>query len=278
MKRGLRWKTAILIALTLAAGVALVSQAEIIVHGNIWGGFEYIGQENPEGGWIGMEAYFINSRLPQLALEFRIEENAYATIDRSFNFGLRGIFPHLSIGTGIGWLAYDAESLPELLCGDVCFAQADRYPKTYLWASAYNQFAYAKGYLELTPEGYGKTSFLADIRSKPIGFAFSYVDVISPAGIYEEARGDISLSLFYPCALCRESAYDCDFRIYTGGRAYYFYNPVDPYRGDWNGWLAGLRLISLDGEARAEVQRLYKADRWNQGWEWRLILSGSVRF
>ena len=281
MKKRSRWNMSVACVLALAVTCLfglLAQPTDIDFHGSAWAGIEWIEEDRAEGGWIGGEVYltFLAGRL---ALEFKIEESIYSTIDRSFNFGLRGISSNFSLGTGVGFNTYDAETWFEILDLWRCYKYVEPYPKGYLWASAYNEFVYIKVYLEAT-EGmaYSKTSFLVDVRSKPLGYATSYAHNVGPGGIYEELRGDLSASLFYPCFVCWESEYDCDFRGYVGGRIYSFFNPTDLYRGDWQGWLGGLRLIAPLGEMKLETQRLYKEDTWGEGWETKIIFSGSVKF
>lgn len=238
------------------------------IGGNIWSGFE--AQQGGElNGWIGGEVYFPGIFCSEnLALELHSDVNFYSAVDFSTIFGLRGIFPHWSAGTGIGFNIYDIE-IP-----------IQPYGKWYGWVSGYCPCLFSKAYFDITQNrNYGQFSVIVDLRTKPFGATASYLYSLKPGGEYEELRGDVSLSLFHPGDVCYESDYDFDFRVYLGGRIASFFNPADLYRADWKGTVGGLRLITPDGELRFEIQISKKSDRYIQGnREGKLVISGSFPF
>jgi len=231
-------------------------------HASFWTGIDY-----PQGGWLGLETYLTGVfDSPNIAIEFNATRNVFDQVDQSVSMGLRGVFTRYSLGVGYGINDY-----PDILLF---------HPKVYFWSSTYNEYLYAKAYFETDchfPRGFLKTSASLDCRTRPIGIALSYLFNESPPGTYEEIRGDVSLFLFYPCLYCWKSSYDCDLRLYVGGRGYRFTSPE--YKGIWRGFLGGIRLYSIFGEIRVEGQKLFKEDAYSTpSWEWRILFSDSLSF
>jgi len=271
MKKALFVLMMLFIVVFFVVAVSSVGEADDCsprLNGSLWSGIE-AQQENKLDGWIGGEVYlpglFSSSNL---AMEARLDLNCYDTIDLNVTIGLRAIFPHFSAGTGIGTNLYD---------GKYC----EKYNKSYNWLSIYFPHFFSRVYFDTTEKlNYGQISFVADVRTIPIGIATSYVYSLKPGGKYEELRGDTSLSLPYLCWIYSESKNGFDYRAYIGGRIASFFNPADFYRADWKGVLGGLRFITSDGELRFEIQVSEKSDQYiPQGHiEGKLIISGSFSF
>jgi hypothetical protein len=270
MKKTLFVAALLFILASFVVAISSVGEARgrcLGINGSVWSGFESQQGSEPSG-WIGGEVYFPGILCSNnLALELHSDVNFYGVTDLSAIFGLRGIFPYCSLGTGAGFNFYDVKN-------------PRKYDKWYGWASGYCPCFFSRIYFDITQNwNYGQFSAVIDLRTKPFGVATSYLYSLKPGGEYEELRGDISLSLCYPGNVCYESDYDFDFRVYLGGRIASFFNPVNLYRADWKSVLGGLRLITPGGNLRFEVQVAEKNDRYVQGnHEGKLVISGSCSF
>ena len=153
------------------------------VNGSVWSGIE-IQQGNQLSGWIGGEMYFPGFFFQSdFAPETRLELNCYDTIDLNATIGLRVVFPHCSIGTGVGTNLYNGE-------------YDEKYNKWYNWISGYYPHFFSKVYFEITRDSnYGQFSAMIDTTTQPFGLEVSYVYSLKSGGEYEELKGDVSISL-----------------------------------------------------------------------------------
>jgi len=236
------------------------------LNGSVWSGVE-AQQGNELNGWIGGEVYFSEFFLQsKFAPEARLDLNCYDTIDLSATIGLRVIYPHYSIGIGVGTNLYNGE-------------YDEKYDKWYNWISAYYPHFFSKVYFEITRNSnYGQFSSMVDLTTQPLGASVSYFYSLNPGGEYEELRGDLSVSLLYPYQFYDEKDNHFDFRLFVGGRIAYFFSPATLYRGDWQGCLGGLRLVVPKGDLRLEFQVANKSDQYVCGIEGKVVISGSWSF
>ncbi|MFA6437126.1 MAG: hypothetical protein WC242_03100 [Candidatus Paceibacterota bacterium] len=268
MKKALVAGLGLCMVLFAVACVGFTADGATQIGASLWSGLEVENAGNI-GGYIGGQANVVVAN--HLAFDAQVEETFYSTTDLSAIFGLRGVFADWSMGVGGGFNAYDLEGN-----SPYCLGKAD------IWASTYAPGFFAKLYIDGIPRTeYGKVSIALDWRNKPVGFAGSYFFSNNPGGIYNETRGDLSASLFYPCSICIKSEYDCDFRLFAGARYANFdnLNIGNPYWSHTYGWLAGLRLIAFNITLKAELQGNYKTDPWvNNNFALKFVLNSSISF
>jgi len=227
--------------------------------GTFWAGTEVQLDNGKVGSYVGNEGYIC--LLDKLFVDGRFNGSFYDTNYLDAALGLRAVFPRYSFGVCLGANDYDFSN-PVHQC----------LVKFGFWGSAYGPGLFGKAYIEKTFAGdYYKISFSIDWRGKPIGFAESQIFNYGPGGMYKELRGDVSLSLFYPCSTCVNDEYDCDFRGYSGGRLASFDSST--YHGNWKGWYIGLRLIIFNVSATLELQNNFKTDAWTKDSpEWKVLM------
>ncbi len=207
--------------------VSLVADTVGNYQGTLWGNLEtapgYI------GAGFGGEFVFVPVR--NFGIETGFSKQDYGLVITDHSFGIRGILPRGSLGTG----------LKLTILGD----PSNLLTKGYFWGSLYGPNYFLRAYFDATQKmNYGTISLSADVWT-PLGFSVSYLNNTVPSGQYEELKGDISLSLLGACQ--QDSEYDV--RIFFGGKASCFVTPTYQ-RYEWYGVVGGMRILFPKGSLR----------------------------